>query len=1253
MTITRRRLLQTAAAAAAASQLSPIRGAKAFRGGVAASSPPPTTGTTAQAAQMVASMNHRISASGFSTIFNPPWTAGSSGGDNPGAQYSSQDTLASGSFPTTMTLVQDGTVAGGVPTQSFGWVFRPGDIPAGHAPLFKVAGVTWDYSHGLQTYWPDGSLKWAAFSLMVPASFSPALNSSTTVAISDGGAGTWPAASGRALSEVYAQSLRVNGVAPTSAPPHQARTANMYALLNGDSNQYYAVKDLDGAAGARWTIKTKMQATTTANGTPDAQYVVTHRIWAMNNPSGALAGFRYFAEIRNPFYDDSTGTKLYQTFQPPNTGTPSAGINWQTVGPGGSGTVNHVPAFPYNTITFYNGAKSFTGQVSGSILTVSGASPPVGYLTDGIIVTGSWAGPGNPVVISGWTPDMTPIGPINFVNVYFILPDGNPYLITGGTFVNGNGGNGNYTLASYPAAPFGPSPVLYSSALTAPSGTVGLYDGATLTGQYSILYQLTVAGGDQPGQRGTYQLNTSVSSPVGPSAMTYWSSAASYTKPQINWYSGGKGGNMTPCIMTGADRPPIDPSRFQGGNNPCDGTAGSVAWAYFQPGTAYWLQLSTTAYIYPFANMVFTGPGIGTLTPVPALSSYSRYNMATLDGKYNFFQGTPSTGAITADTTLRVQINQTYWQSTGTFMPMDMSVNGAALPDTPSTFDWGPYATGSVRTQDIDVGGPPVEVGLMTNTAGWDFYKQTFATDKENRIFGMAPVNTACDFKSADSASFDRLLVMNGPFASGRLPHPYAGMPEPTYVRYQNGTHTASDYVYAPCAPGGGAPNNGNGYSNFPPPGTMGLYAEANPTHEPDLGTWAFMRFGELQYFDYMCEWAQMMNCSQLQNILNPFDPNLPFCLNIPDFPFDRYGGSVGGGQLRGVGWATRDIQKCAFWCSYDPTNNSNNPVFSDGSELSQYLIDHADDQAEIAYTQLNLADYGPGYWGSQAGADYVKASGMWTPMYGGHTRNMLQWQAAYTYGGMMFAALRGNTHARDFIAGWMNSLDRIGNNTILKGGSANAYIYHFGINSNNLGQTPGTIDNSSDSTNGIVIHFDEQYGGEAFYFQSNSTAKWVPNIDPPDMTTVVRNAFTTTIHIGGSGTPGNGDSFVAFATRYGTLPVVPNEIPSALTQSNVLYYVRDFTVTGGSLGNGDTATITFNLATSPGGPAIPITDTCTGAGIGILDDFYHYANPSIDNGVSNAFLCQVRNTVNWIHAAGSGQTTNPGHNANTFAGFT
>lgn len=251
-----------------------------------------------------------------------------------------------------------------------------------------------------------------------------------------------------------------------------------------------------------------------------------------------------------------------------------------------------------------------------------------------------------------------------------------------------------------------------------------------------------------------------------------------------------------------------------------------------------------------------------------------------------------------------------------------------------------------------------------------------------------------------------------------------------------------------------------------------------------------------------------------------------------------------------------------------------------------------------------------------------------------------------------MLATLRGNTTARDFIAAWMNWLDRIGNNTLLKGNSANAYMYHYCLGENSGSQAPGTYDYCGGGPQGQGITRDEQYGGwgAAFYINCNATAHWVPNINPPDMTTVVRNAFTLTICPGGSSLHGisNGDWFFAYANWNAPtdLPIVPNVLPAGLTQSSVPYFIVNLINTTGN-------TYTYNLATSPGGAPIPIVDTTTGYGWGPLDTLYHAATPSIDLGVDHSYLCQVRNSVNWIHAIGSSGAINPGHNPNQFANFT
>ena len=151
------------------------------------------------------------------------------------------------------------------------------------------------------------------------------------------------------LRKCTPEEVIISAPTPTMPVLNNYRTVNLHTWLNGDSNQYYAVKDLDSAAGARWTIKTKMA--TIQGGSPDPELVVTHRVFALNDPSGDLAGSRWFGEIRHPFYQVSpTGPKRHVVFQPPSISTPQNGLNWQTIGPGGGAAVYNPVQLPYNPI---------------------------------------------------------------------------------------------------------------------------------------------------------------------------------------------------------------------------------------------------------------------------------------------------------------------------------------------------------------------------------------------------------------------------------------------------------------------------------------------------------------------------------------------------------------------------------------------------------------------------------------------------------------------------------------------------------------------------------------------------------------------------------------------------------------------------------------------------------------------------------------------------------------------------------------
>ena len=363
--------------------------------------------------------------------------------------------------------------------------------------------------------------------------------------------------------------------------------------------------------------------------------------------------------------------------------------------------------------------------------------------------------------------------------------------------------------------------------------------------------------------------------------------------------------------------------------------------------------------------------------------------------------------------------------------------------------------------------------------------------------------------------------------------------------------------------------------------------------------------------------------------------------------PYVQWGCVIAGGQFRGVGWANRDLQKVAFWCSRDPTNNPNNPVFSDGSELQRYLLDHADEQARMAMAMLNGGD--AVCQAAKLLPITVKASGLWSPGYGfvppgtSGMSGYQAWQAAYVYGGMIQAALRGNADARNFIAAWMKYLDRIGNNPTMKGSSANAYIYFYGLGQMQSTQPTGTINGGVGQGFPLGITRDEQFGCYQACFQSGEIATWSPNTT--DGVHVTGNAFAMEPQLsnnfrGTGGVPNNGDFFFAYGDWNG--PLKTPIVPSALTQSTVLYYVRDLTNTG--IGVSGNIRWTFNLSLTPGGPALPITDSNpSGNAIGHLAAIWHSSRPSTDKVISNAYICQVRNSVNWIHAIAS---SHYGHNA-------
>jgi hypothetical protein len=276
-----------------------------------------------------------------------------------------------GVLSTFVTLVNESGSAttANASTFTFGQVFVDGDLCGGAAPIFKIGGVTQPFSASpanARTYWNSGCLRYSSFMLRPTSSIAG--SGSATVAIT--GSGTWPTASSRTTTELYAQNLVVNAPA---APVSDAHVSTVGSWLKNDANNYRQIVWLDGDAGKCWRIDTNMAATQGAAAHTSLKFA--HYICGLNNGSGNLAGFRWVGSFRQPGFNAAGAPMTYRVFNTPNVGTPTSGVNWQTVGPGGVGTTTTPLQWPFGTgVTFTSSGGN--GTTSSPNLFYSGAGGP-------------------------------------------------------------------------------------------------------------------------------------------------------------------------------------------------------------------------------------------------------------------------------------------------------------------------------------------------------------------------------------------------------------------------------------------------------------------------------------------------------------------------------------------------------------------------------------------------------------------------------------------------------------------------------------------------------------------------------------------------------------------------------------------------------------------------------------------------------------------------------------------------------------
>jgi hypothetical protein len=939
--------------------------------------------------------------------------------------------------PLSFTLTNDGssTQAAGVATQTIGLPFKQGDIASGNVPEFTVSSVAQPFSAGLQSYWTDGSLKFV--SVMLLPTFSLAAGISQQITITPV-SGSWPAASSRSLTEVYAQNLVVNApplaIADTSGYANGQQPGGgvaMHAWLNGDANTYNVSVWMDGAAGKIWRISTKMAAT--QGGSPDSFLRFDHYIAGLNNSSGGLAGFRWLGRMRMPSYAATNASNCNFFCQPPNSGSPTSGLNWQAAG------TTYLPPWPFAAAT----------DVTSNI---------------------AWS-------------------------------------TTNGTISNGSGGAGNIFTTG--------------SGLT---GTISIDDnvaGAGIGGGAYIASQLTGPTGGQ----GTYSLGNIPGGGlhVGPELI---SSAGTFGSTQaLSW------------ITTNNNN--LVPVQWSGSTISLLGTSTVIA-----TGGCWWGEINNAS---PPGNFNFSATAnllapvtplnqvTGTATPVVGFTPFTSLIFDTVDAEYNYFQGS---GSQAAETTLRSQINQTYWLSTRVLPPytLNSTITGATfggiITDTTYPFNRNFYNSLTIES-NISGAGDSEFIGALTSFNLIEFYNQSKLSLKINRIVSHSASMMCSDFKDPTLDTAPNLTDVA-----------YTGLSAPNTT-----TNLALSWD-----------GNSQDAAGFTGPGPIDLpngalfYAATDPSHVPFFNYYTYLRTGELQHYDLLCELAlgyllgTAARNPRAANGDSPYDANAIATYVIQ--------------ENRATGWMLRTLAATAHVAPWNPSSPST-PDF-DGTQRSKYFNDLTDANASFLIDCWNADP-------SSTFAPYATGANMWTqynvndngnPVYWG---NGPLWEQCYIGLGACYAALRNNgavtTKALAFAELLITRMNYI--NTTY-GGYYPCYGYGQSVVVNNTNQGP----------NGgyPLINADDQYVISQI-FAMPSGPNWAPNSGGST------NAFTFPSVLPQGWQPANGDVLIPYEQNG---PPYPPE----MTQPGPWYIVGvNFAPGGGNY-------CSFNVSATRGGSPLAITSS-------------------------------------------------------------
>lgn len=183
-------------------------------------------------------------------------------------------------------------------TQPFGHVFKRGDVSADAYPQFQLTdGTSIPYTYWSRSNWPDGSWLFAGFMLRVPTTLAASAVVTLNV-LNNGGA---PPSSNLDLSVVAANTdIRVGGRAIFGV------SGTPYSRLNTgiSDGEYFQIGT--GPVGSVYRVYQEF----TTGTADDPQAGCWHYIYALQDSTGGLYGFRHLGRLQNG-WTDVGGSRRY------------------------------------------------------------------------------------------------------------------------------------------------------------------------------------------------------------------------------------------------------------------------------------------------------------------------------------------------------------------------------------------------------------------------------------------------------------------------------------------------------------------------------------------------------------------------------------------------------------------------------------------------------------------------------------------------------------------------------------------------------------------------------------------------------------------------------------------------------------------------------------------------------------------------------------------------------------------------------